>query len=176
LGDRRDLKMIELDLFDMKEEQLIDLLIESSKEEIERSNADKPKYYPAIEDIKRCLLEKIRTYGECDIDSKKCGIKISYKDGRYDWFDPIYKDDKIEYESEYRIDNGCNVYSIPKKDVDKIEYFDICKICGFEIEKEDKGICRHCHPDEYDKVHPYISSCDFGQNLPRLIFNYKNKK
>jgi hypothetical protein len=90
---------------------------------------------------------------ENDISTQKCGIHFFLKDGSNDWYDPIDKNDGIrENKDNYIVDNGCYVYEIEKEKVAKYEFYDICKICGHEIEKIDNRICHRCRPDEYDKI------------------------
>lgn len=75
---------------------------------------------------------------------KNFGIKFLLKNGECDYYDPLDHSDLQETETHYIL-NMTYKYEIPKKDVIKFEWFDICQECGYEIYYDG---CRNCYINE----------------------------
>ena len=68
------------------------------------------------------------------------GIKFKLKDGTWDYYDPIEKDDFQISEDVYVLEMNY-LYEIPKEEVEYFEWYDLCDECGYELED---NICSKC--------------------------------
>lgn len=75
---------------------------------------------------------------------KNFGIKFTLKDQTVDYYDPLKKEDLEETETHYIL-NMTYTYKIPKNDVIRFDWYDLCDDCGYELYYDG---CRNCYINE----------------------------
>jgi hypothetical protein len=75
---------------------------------------------------------------------KNYGIKFTLKNGTLDYYDTLNHTDLSETETHYILDMAY-IYKIPKNDVIRFDWFEVCQECRYEIYYDG---CRNCYINE----------------------------
>ncbi len=70
------------------------------------------------------------------ISQEAYGIKVKLKNGKDEFFDPIYKETEevLDYDTCLIIKHFGYTHEFFKDDIESLEYYPICEFCEFEIE------------------------------------------
>lgn len=76
------------------------------------------------------------------------GVRFIMEDGSTECYDPIYG--VTERDDKYVIDHASHTYELDMIDVSKVEYYDTCEKCGYELDNGDEDkICDRCKAVEF---------------------------
>ena len=74
------------------------------------------------------------------------GIRITFKDGETEDFDPVSDNDIEQTETQYILHLTYD-YTFDLSDIESIDFYELCEQCGYELDSVND--CSNCNPEYF---------------------------